>query len=279
MDMRTLVTGVTGRVGSRFAPRLAAGGAEVRVLVRDPAQVARWWDAGFDVMVGDLADPDAVKHAVADMAAVVHLAAAFRHAGEEEIFDTNREATIRLARAALDAGVPRFLYASTTLVYGPGRGRPLREEDEPAPAGAYPASKAAAERALLRMHAEHGLGVRVARLAFVYGEGDPHLSEFVSRARQWPSHQRLHLVHHADVAQGLGRILAADGIDGRVYNVADDAPVTAWELLALAGEEPEEGAADRPLADPWAGIADTGRIRAELGYRPEYPTVYTAGPA
>jgi hypothetical protein len=52
--------------------------------------------------------------------------------------------------------------------------------------------------------------------------------------------------------------------------------VTAWEVLALGGEEAGEEAAGREVADPWMGIVDTTRIRTELGYRPIYPTVYTA---
>ncbi len=50
----------------------------------------------------------------------------------------------------------------------------------------------------------------------------------------------------------------------------------AWELLALGGEPVDAEAAGRELADPWAGIVDTARIQAELGYRPIFPTVYTA---
>jgi nucleoside-diphosphate-sugar epimerase len=65
-------------------------------------------------------------------------------------------------------------------------------------------------------------------------------------------------------------------VDGRTYNVADDAPVTAYELLALCGEQVPAEAAGRTLEDPWSGIVDTARIRAELGYRPIYPTLYTA---
>jgi nucleoside-diphosphate-sugar epimerase len=269
--VRTLVTGATGRVGSRFVPRLAAEGGQVRVLVRDAERAAPLWDAGFDVMLGDLADAGAVKRAVADMDAVVHLAAAFRGTGAEEITGTNRDGTVRLAEAALNAGVDRFVYASTSLVYGPGRGRPAREDDELQATEAYPASKVAAERALRRLCEEEGLGLRVVRLGFVYGEGDPHLAEASRWACGWPADRRLHLLHHADAAQGLLRVLAAGGVDGRVYNVADDAPVTARELLALAGEQPDPDAAARPLADPWAGVLDTRRIRNELGFAPYYP--------
>ncbi|WP_089206028.1 hypothetical protein [Streptosporangium subroseum] len=83
-------------------------------------------------------------------------------------------------------------------------------------------------------------------------------------------------MHHADVAQALLRAVRANGVDGEAFNVADDAPVTALELLNLNGEPVSEGAAGRSLDDPWEGIADTSKIRRELGFRPVYPTVYTA---
>jgi hypothetical protein len=54
-------------------------------------------------------------------------------------------------------------------------------------------------------------------------------------------------------------------VDGEIFNVADDAPVTALELLNLNGEPISEEAASRTLDDPWEGIADTSKIRRELG--------------
>jgi nucleoside-diphosphate-sugar epimerase len=274
----TLVTGATGAVGGRYASRLLADpNRSLRVLARGEDQVASWWNRGAEVIEGDLRDPDAVKRAVAGVDAVVHLAAAFRGGvSEEEAMEVNHASSVTLARAALAAGVSRFVFASTSLVYGAGRGRPAREDDEPRPTHAYPASKAAAERDLLRLHREEGLPLRIVRLPFVYGEGDPHLDWVRGPARSWPAHQRLQVVHHADVAQALTRALEAGGVDGRIYNVADDAPITAWEVLALCGETADADAADRTLADPWMGIVDTTRIRAELGFRPTYPTVYAA---
>jgi nucleoside-diphosphate-sugar epimerase len=281
--MTTLITGVTGAVGSRYARRAKE---RIRVLVRDEERAAPWWNRGAEVVVGDLRDPDAVKRAVAGVDAVVHLAAAFRGVPDEECVAVNRDAATALGRAALAAGVSRFVLASTSLVYGKGRGRPALEDDEPRPDHAYPMSKAEAERELLRLHDEEGLPVRVVRLAFVYGEGDPHLAWVRGIARNWPAHQRLHIIHHADVAQALDLALAAPGADGRIYNAADDAAVTAWELLRLGGDAmPEEAvagssadatASERTLDDPWLGIVDTSRIRAELGYRPAYPTIYEA---
>jgi nucleoside-diphosphate-sugar epimerase len=95
-------------------------------------------------------------------------------------------------------------------------------------------------------------------------------------ARDWPTHKRLHLVHHADVAQALIRALRAEGIDGGIFNAADDAPVTALELLELSREQPAQHAEERVLHDLWEGIVDTTTIPERLGFRPIYPTVYTA---
>ena len=113
----------------------------------------------------------------------------------------------------------------------------------------------------------HRLLNAVVRLAFVCGDGDPHLHESPTWPRQWPSHRRLQLIHHADVAQGLLSAPDVPGLDGRTYNLGDDSPVTAYELLGLAGQESKVDAVSRPLPDPWEGIVDTTRARREFGFR------------
>lgn len=280
--MTTLVTGATGRLGSRFVPRLLdRREEEIRVLVRDAERAAHLSRRGLDVVVGDLRDAETLKRVTDGVDAIVHLGAVLTAlasgATDEETAAVNKDAAVQLAHAALRADTTRFVFASTNLVYGPGRGRPAREEDELRGGGhVYPASKVAAEKALYELYRTDGLGLRTVRLAFVYGEGDPHLAESLRWAEAWPGHRRLHMIHHADAGQALIRALRAEGVDGRTYNAADDAPVTAVELFGLNGEPVPEGAATRPLDDPWEGIVDTGRIRADLGFRPIYPTVYTA---
>ncbi|MER5944157.1 NAD(P)-dependent oxidoreductase [Streptomyces sp. NPDC001928] len=278
--MLTLVTGTTGQVGRRFAPRLIAQarpGERVRVLVRDAARGEPFAELGAEVVTGDLRDTDTLGKAVAGVDSVVNVAASFRGVPDEEAWAVNRDAAVELGRAALAAGVRRFVQVSTGLVYGRGRGRLLTEDDESLPGGsmwgAYPESKAAAERELRAME---GLDVRVARLPFVYGEGDPHLAQSLIWATNWAATQRLQMGHHADVAQGLLRMLHAPGIDGRIYNIADDAPVTAVELHQLNGVEVPDELYGRNDPDPWLQLTSTERIRRELGYRPVYPSVYAA---
>lgn len=281
--MLTLVTGATGAVGRRFVPRLLGWlrpGDAVRLLVRDTERAAPLAALGAQLASGDLRDPQRVRQALTGVDAVVNVAAAFRGVPDEEAWAVNRDAAVDLARAAIEAGVGRFVQVSTTLTYGPGRGRPLVEEDESVPGGhlwgAYSASKAEAERDLLALHRDHGLDVRIASLAFVYGEGDGHLAQSLRWARHWPAHRRLSLVHHADVAHGLLRLLRAPGLAGRKYHLVDDAPVSAVDLLQINGEPIPEGMAERDLSDPWEGLVSHARIRRELGWRPLYPSLWTA---
>ncbi|MEU5316335.1 NAD(P)-dependent oxidoreductase [Streptomyces sp. NPDC021056] len=278
--MLTLVTGTTGQVGRRFVPRLLAQsrpGEDVRVLVRDASRGEPFAERGAQVVVGDLRDPETLGKAVAGVDAVINIAASFRGVPDEEAWAVNRDAAVELGCAALAAGVGRFVQVSTGLVYGRGRGRPLTEDDESRPGGtmwgAYPESKAQAERELLAME---GLDVRIGRLPFVYGEGDPHLAQSLMWAGDWAATQRLHMGHHADVAQALLRILHAPGIAGRIYNIGDDAPVTAVELHQLNGVEVPAELYERTDPDPFFQLTSTDRIRRELGYRPLYPSVYAA---
>lgn len=76
--MKILVTGATGKVGSRFVPRLLAKGYDVSILVRDAAQASELAKLGAKIITGDLYDPATLPPAVTGMDAVMHLAALFR---------------------------------------------------------------------------------------------------------------------------------------------------------------------------------------------------------
>ncbi|MFE2070072.1 NAD-dependent epimerase/dehydratase family protein [Streptomyces sp. NPDC059467] len=279
--MITLVTGTTGQVGRRFVPRLLAqarSDERVRVLVRDAARGEPFAGLGAEVVVGDLRDEEALGKAVAGADAVVNVAASFRGVPDDEAWAVNRDAAVALGKAAVSAGVRRFVQVSTGNVYGTGRGRPLTEDDESRPGGemwgAYPESKAAAERELLALAG--GMEVRIGRLPFVYGEGDPHLANSLHWAAHWDPAQRLQMAHHADVGQGLMRLLYAPAVSGPLYNIADDAPVTAVELHQLNGVEVPAGTGGRTGRDPWFGIMSNQKIRRDLGFRPIYPSVWSA---
>lgn len=274
--MNIFVTGATGKVGSRFVPRLLQRGHQVKLLVRDAAKADWLHQQGAELVEGDLLQEDTYIDALRGVDVVFHLAAQFRGVDENTTRLSNLDGSIVLAHAVLQAGVPRFVFASTNNVYDSGSlTGPSHEDDELKPAFAYPQSKAEAEAELLQLHREQGLGLRILRLPFVYGERDPHIIEFIPHCRTWNPARRMHMAHHADVGQALMLAASAEGIDGRIYNVGDDAPISVAELLQLHHCEISSEALLQEF-NPWEGVIDTRRIRDELHYRPIFPSYYTA---
>lgn len=271
--MKLLVTGATGKVGSRLSKRLAARGDHVRALVRDRARAAGLREAGIELVDGDLLDPSSLATAVDGVDAVVHCAAFFRGATAEQAHAVNDLGTQHLASAAArSASVKRFVFTSTGLVYGATGGRLAREDDECTPTAAYPVSKLAAERFLLGIE---GMDVRVLRLPFVYGDGDPHIAEAIPMMRGFPAGQRMSIAHHADVAQAVARLLDAPSPAHRIYNVVDDEAPDLATVFASVGAPPPDGS-DAERARAFDGPMDGRRIRQDLGFKPEFPRLADA---
>ncbi|MDA2895024.1 NAD(P)-dependent oxidoreductase [Mycolicibacterium sp. BiH015] len=264
--MTVLLTGATGLVGARLLPRLIANGRQCRALLRSGKQLP----AGATAAYGDLLDADTLGAAVDGVDAIVHLAATFRTADTDLIWQSNLEGTRNLIAAAQShAPGTRFVMASTALIYDEHAGRPGREDDRAEPKLDYPASKLAAESELRNS----GLNWSIMRYGFVYGDGDGHLESLpeLAAGRFHPA-QRMSMIHHRDIAAAT--LLALDGrFDGRIVNIADEAPTTVYELVELVGGEMEPSS--QPLATPWYIHMD-GSLARRLGFRPSVRTVYQA---
>jgi hypothetical protein len=78
------------------------------------------------------------------------------------------------------------------------------------------------------------------------------------------------VAHHRDIMTAVA--LALSGVmDRRIVNIADDRPVTVYEMAELAGTPLAEGSSE-PLVNPWAGRMDPS-LAHELGFRPTVPTI------
>lgn len=265
--MITLVTGGTGLVGSRALRHFVSAGLKCRALVRS----GRDLPAGVDRVEGDLFNARALGKAVEGIGAVIHLAAVFRTQDEQEIWRANLEGT-RVLIAAVKQHAPqaRFIMASTCLVYNEDASRPSREDDELHPRQTYPASKVAAETELRGS----GLNWSILRLPFVYGDGDEHLAAvpaIVARMK-WHPAQTFSLAHQRDVARAFEWALTG-AMDGRIVNIADDAPSTLYDMAHAVGATIESSA--QPLSNPWWGRADAALSRS-LGFKPTIATLNQA---
>ena len=173
--MKVFVTGAGGFVGKALCRRLAAAGHSVIAGLRSEINDTRWVDTR---VCGDLETTDDFTPFVAGADAVVHLAARV-HIMRETATDpdtayhrANASVTEKLATAAAQSGVQRFVFLSSIKVNGENTSHQVySEKDNPAPEGAYGRSKLAAEQALQRISGETGLSCVTLRVPLVYGPG------------------------------------------------------------------------------------------------------------
>ena len=188
--MRTLVTGGCGFIGANLVPMLLARGTEVRVLDNLAAGGPERLPGDVEVLEGDVRDADAVGRAATGVDAVIHLAAAGNVADSVADplanFEVNARGTLNVLRAAEQAGVERFVFASTGGALIGDADPPVDESSVPRPISPYGASKLAGEGYCHAFRGSYGLGTVALRFANVYGPRSEHkkgaVTVFIKRA-------------------------------------------------------------------------------------------------
>jgi nucleoside-diphosphate-sugar epimerase len=176
----------------------------------------------------------------------------------------------------------RFVYTSSTGVYGQVDGSEVDEASPTEPSTDTGAVLVETERVLLDAAEREGLPAVVLRVAGIYGPGRGYwLRQFLAgEARiEGDGSRVLNLVHRDDAAGAIAAALER-GRTGGVYNVADDEPVTQldlfrWLAARLGRPLPPAVAADRTSARR-RGLTNkrvsNRRLRQELAWAPIYPT-------
>lgn len=270
--MRVLVTGSSGRIGGAIAAALAPAHAVVG-LDRRPGAATRF--------VGDLGDAHRVAAALEGVDAVVHAAALHApdvgRVPDAEFQRVNVEATAALAEAAAARGIRRFVYTSTTALYGAGSaaGEPADWVDEntpPRPRTVYHRSKRAAEQVLQEAAARHGLALTLLRMSRCFPEPPPLMAVY-----------RLHRgIDARDVAAAHALALVRDLPGTRCYVLsgappfepADAAAAGADAAALLRIKVPALAAAFEARGWPLPARLDRiyvpSRAMAELGWAPRH---------
>lgn len=246
---RILVTGAGGLIGSHLCEAFAAAGWEVRALDREGADCSEARAAGAAVDRADLERPEGALFAAGLAQGAAWIAhAAFPGGGAPEAALAGLRAA---AAAALAAGAP-LLLLSSCAVYGRPRNLPCEEGELKAPVDAYGEVRWAVEREAFLLRRTRGLRLVVLRPSLTYGPRQRRglaaalvvaaLAARVHRALWVPRRGPVvHPVHAADMAQAALLLCdrPAEELDGRAFNVADDAPLPLEELaravLAAAG--------------------------------------------
>ncbi len=237
--VRILITGGAGFIGSSLTDALLLRGDSVTVLDNfdpyyDPK--IKWRNIAaaednkrFGLVEGDIRDQGAVEQLFArgGFEAVVHLAAlaGVRDSiAQPRLFDeVNVGGTLSLLEAARKHGLPRFILASTSSVYGLSSAVPYREDDPlHSPVSIYGASKIACEKYASVYHHVHGLPLICLRFFTAYGP------------RQRPD-MAIHRFASA-ILRGEALTLYGDGSSQRDYTYIDD--VVDGIVAALDSSQP-----------------------------------------
>ncbi len=293
--MRALVTGVAGFIGSQLAEALCAEGHEVvgvdafttyYDLAQKEANAAAAAEAGADVVRADLRHAD-LRVLLQGVDTVFHQAAqpGVRASWDERFADYathNVLGTQRLLEAARHTDVERFVFASSSSIYGNALTYPTLEDTPPAPFSPYGVTKLAAEH-LCRAYAQNfGFPTVILRYFTVYGprqRPDMSIHRLIDAALGGPAFplygdgtQVRELTHVDDVvAANLLAAVAATG-PGATFNISGGSEIGLRDLIALVEEV---AGAPVPLDDRTAEPGDVQRnggsidaARQGLGWSP-----------
>jgi UDP-glucose 4-epimerase len=292
--MRCLVTGGAGFIGSNLARALLEKGYSVRIL--DNFSTGRRENlAGIlddiDLVEGDLRDVSTVERAVGSVEVVFHqgaLPSVPRSIADPVTSnEVNVTGTLNLLKAALDAGVRRVVFASSSSVYG-NAPEPVKHEELPTrPLSPYAVGKLAAEKYCQVFHGVYGLETVCLRYFNVFGPGQDPGSAYAAVIPLFTTAvlQGRPPVINGDGGQSRdftfvsnvvsGNMLAADaeGAEGQVMNLACGGSISvlrlASEIIGLLGRTdivPVHGP-ERP-GDVRNSLADISKARRILGYEP-----------
>ncbi|CAN5706011.1 NAD-dependent epimerase/dehydratase family protein [soil metagenome] len=289
---RVLVTGAAGFIGSHLVERLLSGGYEIVGVdaftgyysrerkERNLASVAG--EPGFELVEGDLMKLD-LKELLYGVDAVLHLA------GEPGVrrswggnFGRYMERNVLTTQRLLEAvsgGCTRFVYVSSSSVYGGDGGGPVDEAHPRRPASPYGMSKLAAEELVVLYRRERGVRATVLRYFTVYGprqRPEMVLARFLFAARKGRSvevfgdgEQTRDMTYVLDAVEATAAALdAAPGI----YNVGGGTRATVNEMLdavrRVTGVDVEVRYGPPAAGDVRSTWADSRRAERELGYAP-----------
>jgi UDP-glucuronate 4-epimerase len=299
---RILLTGGAGFIGSTLLDRLLADGHEVTVVDNFDGfyprarKLANLSAAGrsprFRLVEIDIRDADRVAAVMTETQpeAIVHLAAraGVRPSIENPALYTavNVQGTVHLLDAAckLDPR-PRFVYASSSSVYGDRPDAPFRETDPVNhPVSPYAATKKACELLAHTFHHLHGLPVTGLRFFTAYGprnRPDLAIAKFaalIDRGEPVPMFgdgtTRRDYTFVDDIVEGIVR--AIDRCTGHhLYNLGNSDPVELRKLIEMIGEAlgktPKIHQLPEQPGDVRQTYADITRASRELGYSPKTP--------
>ena len=289
-----IVTGGAGFIGSELVRQLTASGRSVVVidnLVNGKRENLADVEGRVTLLEYDIRDVGAYAPILRDAEVVYHLAClGVRHSVHSplENHDVNATGTLRLLEASRVAGVPKFVYVSSSEVYGTAQRVPMTEEHPTFPSTVYGGSKLAGEAYARAYHRTYGFPTVVVRPFNTYGprshhEGDSGevIPKFMLRCLAGKpmvifgdGTQTRDFTYVSDSARGIVLAATTATAVGRTLNLGSGFELSINDLARAIAEITERPGAEvvhdeaRP-GDVLRLYADMSQAKTLLGYEPK----------
>ena len=174
--MKLLVTGASGFIGREVARKLSNQGHHPRLMLRGLCDSRNICHFDADFVLGDLRDPASLRQAVDGVDGIIHLGARATFESYQVLKPSILDGSIALMEAAVDAGVRRFVYSSSLLVYN-GMTSSVDATTPVGPVLDYGRIKVDTEEKLSQIAASEGIRFASIRLPHVYGADDLYFQQ------------------------------------------------------------------------------------------------------
>lgn len=283
--MRVLIIGC-GYVGLPLGVELIRQGHEVFGLRRSAAEELK--SAGITPLVADITKPETLTGLPRDFDWVVNCAAS-GGGNAEDYLRLYLDGTRNLIEWLAATPPKKFVYTSSTSVYGQNDGSLVKENSPTEPQAETAKVLVETEKVLLEAAQAKQFPSVILRVAGIYGPGRGHWFKQFLRDEARIEGKGERLLNMIQLEDLIGVVIAAlkNGRTGEIYNAADDEPVSQVRFFEWLG-----GALDKPLpravpedaeANRKRGVTNkkvsNRRLKMELGYQFKYPTFrqgYTA---
>jgi UDP-glucose 4-epimerase len=291
---KVLLTGGCGFIGSEVARQLVPLAERITILdnlaVGKRANLPEPLPDSMELVVADVRDRSSYEACLRDCDAVLHLAClGVRHSihSPRENHEVNAAGTLELLRAAQDEGVGRFVYVSSSEVYGTARHTPMDESHPTMPATVYGASKLAGECYTRAYWQTYGLPTVVLRPFNTFGprshhEGDSGevIPKFLLRCMAdeplivfGDGEQTRDYSYVSDTAGAIAAAATAPSVVGETINIGAGKEISINRLADLVTRVVQRPDAEIQHRAPRPGdvlrlCGDAAKARSLLGYEP-----------